>query len=68
MQACADRWEVSNGQLQPLPFSFAYLELSELPLFFKNQESLFPVYPNLCLSLSVCSHTNTRKIEGGENW
>ena len=65
MQARADRWEVSNGQLQPLPFSFAYLELSELPFFFFNQDSLFPVYPNLCLSLSVCSHTKLREVRIG---
>lgn len=33
--------------------------------FFFNQDSLFPVYPNLCLSLSVCSHTKLREVRIG---
>ena len=56
MQARADRWEVSNGQLQPLPFSFAYLELSELPFFFLIKTHCFLFIP-ISASVSQFVHT-----------
>lgn len=67
MQARADRWEVSNGQV-PTPVILLCISRVKGTAIFFYQDSLFPVYLNLCLSLSVCSHTNTPRIEGGENW
>ena len=69
MQASADRWEVSNGQVPAYHSPLHILSYRNYHFFYYYQESFLPVYPNLCLSISVCSpHTNTCKIEGGKNW